>query len=256
MDEAAEVDIEMEKEESEYLPNLLQLDYRQRETLADQVKKSEGKVRVMVHPEFNRVVPDEGTELWRVRKGFEKMIESDSEKSLPMIIFVEGGSEYEYLKEVWKEYANPVQLPKMYLVPTYKDNPRPMHNYRGQQSGVPAWDPYQVKEMGWKDLVQVFRETGIENCLIGGENLVVAEELDEEMEDQGPLRYQIRKKTEKNTDEIHWNQCVGQVAARLSREFEVEFSTVAFPHRRMHALGVRPPSQIREEMWTNSPSEK
>ncbi len=261
MSEGLDVDAEIgkllqefsEQKKREYLPNLLQMDYLDRERLADQVEKSGGKVRIVVHPEFNRVVPEEGTELWRVRKAFEKMIGSDSEKSLPMIIFVEGGSEYEYLKEMWKEYANPVQLEKMYLVPTYRGDPRPIHNYRGQQSGVPAWDPYQVKEMRWKDLVRVYRETGIENCLIGGENLVVADKLDEEMEDQGSLRYQTKKKTEKDIDEVNWNQCVGQVATRLAREFEVEFSSVAFPHRRMHALGARPPSQIGEEMWTRSP---
>lgn len=264
MSEGIDVDTEIgkllqeysEKEENEYLPNLLQMNYQDRERLAGQVKKSSGKVRVVVHPEFNTVIPDEGTELWKVRKAFEKMIRSDSEVSLPMVIFVEGGPEYEYLREVWKEHASPIQQEKMYLVPTYKENPRPIHNYRGQQSGVPAWDPYQVKEMGWKDLVRVFRETGIESCIIGGENLVIADKLDEEMEDQGALRYQIVKKAGKRLDDVHWNQCVGQVASRLAREFDVQFSSAAFPHRRTHAEGTKSPSQISEGMWTKTLSDK
>lgn len=240
---------EAEEEKHEGFPNVLELSGADRDRLEDQLKSANGKLRVVVHPFFLKVAEDEGTTLSTIRNGWMKLMASQSDKSLPVLFFAQGGYEYEYLQELWKGNASDQQREKIYFVPTYNADPRPLTNYHGQSAWADSFDPHQTRNRDWKRLMDILDDAGVKQCLVGGEFLTVASEAGTIYADQTELRHQMAKTADTQEKEKFWNECVGEAAGRLAQRFEVEFSNLAFPHRRVHAMGLKKPEEVTEAMW-------
>jgi hypothetical protein len=221
-------------------PNLLKLDAERERKLKEQVERSDGKVRVAVHPGFHHETPEKGSLLYRVREGLKKVIRSEAENNLPLIVFVEGGGAYNALAADWKRQASKVQRDRTYFVPTHKSDPRPMLGY----SGVSRWsfigDEKIEVDYDWEPVMRILTKAGVRRCLVGGEYLLVSEVLgDFNRADQSDLLSQVAEQNGGKQDE-YWVGCVGEVAARLAQRFTIESSNLSIPDGRLQIMGIRP----------------
>jgi hypothetical protein len=215
-----------------YFPNLLRMDEATTRQFQSQVQESGGTIRIAVHPYFNRL-DMMNQSVSKYLQNWERLLAADSGKKVPLVVLECGGGSYKGTQELIKKATPEHQQKKIYFVPTYEADPTPMWNYRGESK--PNDDP-DVEERAWEKLVGLLKKSGIKKVIIGGQYLKVVK--GKAVWDNGFFERQLLAKGNNFLQNYTLSNCVGGAVVNLSKDFEIEVSNIAFPHRRSIALGM------------------
>jgi len=182
--------------------NLLELDPAQEEALRARILESNGIIRVFVHPYFNlnQKDGDRNKDIVKMQDVLSKMINSQSEKVPPIIIFEEVtqiGNLRTHLN------CNAQNLRDIYVVPTKPNNATPFSVDNQTAHGYDFM-------LAWHSLRKKLKALGVTRVIISGMNF-------EKMN---------------NGEKQEMSGCVGLAAGHLRKDFEIEISFLNYPHNR------------------------
>lgn len=226
------------------IPNLLKLSSSESEVFTQQIENSNGTVRFWVHPFFNNEDVKRGLIsgadlklLTEQRKALVRLLKSKSDQILPIIILLEGGLPYKRGREFIQKVVSSETKDKIYVIPTYKKNPKPITSYSGQEE----WDYSNTSqtdtgEPGWSALLDLLEKSGVKKVLLGGENLKarIVDTRTERSKGQGLLSKQVNSQFSKREvpNEISFSECIGVLGEILASKFKIEISHLSYPQNR------------------------
>lgn len=152
--------------------DLFGLSNEQRNKFKNQVEKSNGLIRIFIHPLAHLNGPEKIENQDRVIKILSKNLYS--EKAPPIIIMEnEGGLEN------WKKSIEKLDLEKdVYLLETLRDYPYPILSDRpnpleDSAEGILSTNGLKYAEDGCKKLISILKEAGVTELLVGGTSLKI-----------------------------------------------------------------------------------
>lgn len=182
-EEAFDAALELQRQKESGFSHALRIDFLNRDqinVLKEQVSKSNGTVRVLVHPnhlgpdEDNRI-NDEGNVNYEGYPPLEVLKRTIFKRDVPPTMLLIDESDFDYLREKYEEKA----IEEKSEVPVYM---APTLDGQGSLKIFGLNDPKNSKELeeysltGMSTLVPLFSHLGIQKIIVGGSMLKVGDE--------------------------------------------------------------------------------
>lgn len=169
-------------------------------SLKEEIQRSGGVIRVIVHPFFDEYAKDyfehppaQKKEAIQVQESFKKLATSESDKKIPTIVL----EDHRHVQRTIDQIPGSSRL---YFIPTFKDNPTPSLA-DNETDRVP-------EEELWESFAKGLEELGVERIILSGVNLDYSDNNPEEL-----------------------LQCVGKTHRNLSKHFKIEMSRMTYPKK-------------------------
>lgn len=204
--------LEKEPKEPNFL-NFFELSEAQLRLLQERVEKSNGLVRIFVHPYIvskGQEMPEKDQKMFDAMDRSIRRILNISDEGRPPLLIFEERSKVEKLTRELSEVGSG----RTYIVPTFDASPEPKPEEHSVNSS---------RDIGsnWSLLVQKFKQVGIKKAIIGGMFFSVKVK-----------KYDTSKDASPEKAKIDMDLCVGRIAKILSRQFTIEISNLGWPMSR------------------------
>lgn len=202
-----------EQKNHERFVDFLNLSPEQEDELKKSIEENNGLVRIFVHPFFNKITPNykkERAEKIKVMNlALQKILSLPKEKT-PPILFFEEMEKISELEDNIQAIGTTEFKNKVYTVPTFRKDPEP---------AILDTDGRLIRnpEKHWKVMNEKLKSMGVKKIFIGGMEF---------------LTYALGRSWPNEPDKIEFLGCVGESVRRLSKDFDVEVSHLAFPDNR------------------------
>lgn len=224
-------------QEVKHFKPVFEMDPEEKEILKAKVEKSDGLVRIFIHPFYSRVsdnFKDVKRDPAAVEEGMVRIINSSDERTPPLFLFeqqMQIEDSEAILADVLESSHN-----DLYLVPTQVNSANPKMSKSGEGDSTAA------RAKAWTELRSLFREVGVKKIIIGGMHMKIEPVPSRFKTGAGyhpkakhflmneAFRRQREKKGARSTD-YYITQCVGEAAQQLS-SFDLEISGMTFPDSR------------------------
>lgn len=177
-----------------------------------------GKIRVLVHPHYDKPnsywTTEEKVKFARYEHGRDRLYATDNKEALPLIIFEEREEIPSTMRVIRTHYTSE-KSKTILVVPTEKDSSQPV-------------------TQGWDGLIRILERLDVTEIIVGGQNMEITDWLSSSSTELFvPLRQQLRQQGFKSVDSLCFFQCVGTAAKYLALSFIVHVGGIAFPDNRM-----------------------
>jgi len=171
--------------------------------LAEDVKRSGGVVRILVHPYYSLgdIRPNDHLQMQdKIDSILQKILSKDKDHC-PPIIFMEGYLAIDYLYQFIRRF----NTDDVYIAPTFSDSSQPYpHNDSTQKPTGKVFN-----SDNWQEFIQLLQSFGVEKVIIGGQYLM------------------IPQRPGHKPESIRYGQCLGRAINNLRTEFEVQLSNAS-----------------------------
>jgi hypothetical protein len=207
----------LEKERGmEKIHTFFDIDTEAEEKLLQEIERSEGLIRVFVHPGFKEYSTFLGIkndqkqvdQLLEAQEVFERVITSKSEHVPPIFVFEGGFSADEFQK---KEGAlAEISAKDIYIIRTEGANPNPLPP--DHQGGIGLFEHKKIPEADraemWEWVIEEFKKWGVKKILIGGAEFYISKE-----------------------EASVYGGCVGAAINKLQGNFIINISSMTWPEK-------------------------
>lgn len=207
-----------------HFTQIFQMNRAEQANLTQAVNEHGHSVRVFVHPFWDS---GNSADKKAYLDAFWRVLASPNPKSLPIIIFEEQDKIAATQDLIQKQLGNIDR--GIYFVPTQPDwsEPRPspgeLNDFRENE---------KLTQKHWSQLINIFKVLNIQTIWIGGQNLFILKQ-NQPTEQPDNWQRQMSAAGYPLSNTVTIEQCVGEAVARLSGDFKIELSGMAFPSNRV-----------------------
>lgn len=181
--------------------NLLKIEGAEKEKARRRIEESGGEVLIIVHPFFSEVGAVKEDKGRNYLDKLDSYLGEKREIGAPMVIFEQGGLEYERSMARVANKVSKNATESIYFVPTYWADSLPDTDYNGTLNDENKRRPVE-RESKMEKLVATLKQLGVTKIEVGGQYMHLEPSL---------------------------HGCAGDLAKELSSFFEVKISSMAYP---------------------------